>query len=121
MRLRRLDVRPVAILWAALLFVLPARASELPLLVKGTLTWAGDQEGGGPYVYPAEDDPSRVVGFEVELADKLAARLGLRASFFQGQWDKMPDLLRARKCDVVLNGYEWTPARLDTMEATIPY
>ena len=33
----------------------------------------------------------------------------------------MPDLLRARKCDIVLNGYEWLPERLDVMEATIPY
>jgi polar amino acid transport system substrate-binding protein len=112
----------VASFWLALLVAAPARAAdELPLLVRGTLIWAGDQEGGGPYVYPADDDPRRVVGFEVELADKLAARLGLRASFYQGQWDRMLDLLRARRCDIVLNGYEWMPARLDVMEATIPY
>jgi polar amino acid transport system substrate-binding protein len=91
------------------------------LLTPGTLIWGGDQEGGGPYVYPADDDPRRVVGFEVELADQLAARLGLRAVFLQAQWDKMPDLLRARKCDIVLNGYEWVPARLEVMEATLPY
>jgi polar amino acid transport system substrate-binding protein len=91
------------------------------LLVPGQLAWCGDQEGGGPYVYPADDDPNRVIGFEVELADKLGARLGLRASFFQGQWDKMPELLRTRKCDIVLNGYEWVPSRLDAMEASIPY
>ena len=98
-----------------------AAESEPAFLVPGTLIWGGDQEGGGPYVYPSDDDPNRVIGFEVELADKLAARLGVRASFFQGQWDKMPDLVRARKCDVVLNGYEWMPSRLDVMEATIPY
>ena len=116
------DALAVACFLLALLVVAPARADdELPLLERGTLIWGGDQEGGGPYVYPADDDPHRVVGFEVELADKLAARLGLRASFFQGQWDRMPDLLRARKCDIVLNGYEWMPARLDVMESTIPY
>jgi polar amino acid transport system substrate-binding protein len=113
---------PVASFLLVFLVVVPARADDaLPLLVPGTLIWGGDQEGGGPYVYPADDDPARVVGFEVELADKLAARLGLRASFFQGQWDRMPDLLRARKCDVVLNGYEWLPTRLEIMESTIPY
>ena len=116
------DALAVASFLLALLAVAPARADDqLPLLERGTLIWGGDQEGGGPYVYPADDDPHRVVGFEVELADKLAARLGLRASFFQGQWDRMPDLLRARKCDIVLNGYEWMPARLDVMESTIPY
>jgi polar amino acid transport system substrate-binding protein len=76
---------------------------------------------GGALRHPADYDPRKVVGFEVELADQLAARLGLRAVFLQGQWDKMPDLLRARKCDIVLNGYEWSPARLDVMEGTLPY
>jgi polar amino acid transport system substrate-binding protein len=33
----------------------------------------------------------------------------------------MPELLRTRKCDVVLNGYEWVASRLETMDATIPY
>ena len=118
---RRVDASAFVSFLLALLFAVPARADDgLPLLQRGTLIWGGDQEGGGPYVYPADDDPRRVVGFEVELAEKLAARLGLHASFFQGQWDKMPDLLRARKCDIVLNGYEWVPARLDVMEATIP-
>jgi len=98
-----------------------AEGRRLPVLTPGTLMWGGDQEGGGPYVYPADDDPRRVVGFEVELADELAHRLGLRAQFFQGQWDRMLDLLQARKCDIVLNGYEWMPARLERMEATIPY
>src|SRR5262249_48281077 len=91
------------------------------LLEPNKLVWCGDQEGGGPYVYPADDDPNRVVGFEVDLADQIAALIGLRASFAQGQWDKMPELLRTKKCDVVLNGYEWMPSRLETMEASIPY
>ena len=78
---------------------------------RGRLVWGGDQEGGGPYVYPSDDDPSRVVGFEVDLADRLAGFLGVAPHFFQGQWDKMPELLRTRKFDIVLNGYEWSADR----------
>lgn len=88
---------------------------------RGGLVWGGDQEGGGPYVYPREDDPSAVTGFEVELAERLAEALGVRSRFFQGQWNEMPELLRTQKIDVILNGYEWMPARLETMEATLPY
>jgi polar amino acid transport system substrate-binding protein len=88
---------------------------------RGELLWGGDQEGGGPYVFPRDDDPRRVTGFEVELAELLARSLGVRARFVQGQWDRMPDLLRTRKIDVVLNGYEWTPERAEAMDATIPY
>src|SRR5258706_14102051 len=123
-----MDRRPrtisrLASLLVAALVVLLSRTSRADarfegLLQPSKLVWCGDQEGGGPYVYPADDDPSRVVGFEVELADKLAARLGLHASFFQGQWDKMPELLRTRKCDILLNGYEWMPARFEPMEAS---
>jgi polar amino acid transport system substrate-binding protein len=110
-----------ALVAAALFRPSPAWAKAPSLVTPGKLVWCGDQEGGGPYVYPADDDPSRVVGFEVELAAKLAKRLGLDASFFQGQWDKMPELLRTRKCDILLNGYEWMPSRLEAMEASIPY
>lgn len=100
----------------------PAFADALAeVRTRGALVWGGDQEGGGPYVYPRDDDPDEVTGFEVELAAALAKVLGVEASFFQGSWDKMPELLHTRKIDVVLNGYEWTQARAATMEATIPY
>jgi polar amino acid transport system substrate-binding protein len=88
---------------------------------RGTLVWGGDEEGGGPYVYPRDDDPSQTTGFEVEIAARLAKSLGVKPRFFQGPWDRMPELLHTRKIDVVMNGYEWTPARLETMDATIPY
>lgn len=88
---------------------------------RGTLVWGADQEGGGPFVYPAADDPSRLEGFEVELAELLARQLGVRAEFSQGQWDKLPDLLDRGDIDIVLNGYEWTPQRAARYGASIPY
>ena len=47
------------------------------------LRWAGDAEGGAPYVEAAADDPTRVVGFDVEVAQLLGAGLGRRARFVQ--------------------------------------
>lgn len=88
---------------------------------RGELVWGADQEGGGPYVFPRDDDPSQVTGFEVELANALAGALGVKARFFQGPWDKMPELVRTGKVDVVLNGYEWSPVRAEAMESSIPY
>ncbi len=87
----------------------------------GVLVWGADQEGGGPFVYPRDDDKSRVTGFEVDLASALAQALGVRAQFFQGPWDQMPSLLETRKIHIVLNGYEWTVPRVEAMAATIPY
>ncbi len=100
-----------------------ARAGEGLSKVKqrGTLIWGADQEGGGPFIYPADDDPNRLEGFEVELAALLAEKLGVRAQFQQGEWDKLPDLLQRGDIDIVLNGYEWSPARADRFGMSIPY
>lgn len=114
---------------AALLFALfallgarPARANDLEEIQKrGTLMWGADQEGGGPYVYPREDNPDEVTGFEWDLAIKLAEYLKVKPEFTQGAWDALPDMLRSRKMDIVLNGYEWTETGVASMEPTMPY
>ncbi len=99
-----------------------ARADELAKVrERGKLMWCADQEGGGPFVFPREDDPNLVTGFEFDLAAKLATYLKVEPEFVQGQWDKLPDMVRTHKCDVVINGYEYMAERLDVMEATIPY
>ncbi len=88
---------------------------------RGTLIWGADQEGGGPFVLPAPEDPTKLIGFEVELAELIAAHLGVKAQFAQGQWDKLPDLLTRGDIDCVLNGYEWTPARAAAFGTSVPY
>jgi polar amino acid transport system substrate-binding protein len=99
-----------------------ARADVLAdVKARGELRWCGDQEGGGPYVYPRDDDPAQVTGFEVDLAAKLADYLQVEPVFVQGQWDKLGDMVRTKKCDVVLNGYELTPERSEALTSTIPY
>ena len=100
----------------------PSLADKLDeVRLRGVLQWGGDQEGGGPYVFPRQDDPNQVTGFEVELANRIAEYLRVRAEFTQGQWDNMPDMLRTDRVNLILNGYELTPERLELMDATIPY
>jgi polar amino acid transport system substrate-binding protein len=114
-------------LFAALILTVAAVPAEAQSDVldeihkRQSLLWGGDQEGGGPYVFPRDDRPTEVIGFEVDLANRIGALLKVQPEFTQGQWDKMPDMLRAGKVHVILNGYEWTPERLETMDATIPY
>ena len=88
---------------------------------RGTLIWGADQEGGGPFVYPNPNDPTQRIGFEVELAEMIAADLGVKAEFSQGQWDKLPDLLDRGDIDIVLNGYEWSANRAERYGVSIPY
>lgn len=115
--------------WLFLFFALfgalisrPAAADTLDeVKTSGKLIWGGDQEGGGPYIYPDEDNPDVVVGYEVDLAKRLAEYLQVKDEFSQGNWDKLLDLLRANKVQIVINGYEWSPERAEGHEASIPY
>jgi len=88
---------------------------------RGTLIWGADQEGGGPFIYPDPSNPEQLIGFEVELAQLIAEHFGVKPVFFQGQWDKLPDLLDRGDIDLVLNGYEWTSNRAARYGVSIPY
>jgi len=64
----------------------PAAAAELDeVRARGELVWAADQEGGGPHVFPAADDPRRLTGFEVDFAALLAEELGVNV-FYGGHY-----------------------------------
>ncbi|MFO0926392.1 MAG: ABC transporter permease subunit [Gemmataceae bacterium] len=84
------------------------------------LRWGGDASGGEPYLIErAGQEPG---GFEGEVAAYLGERLGLTPRFVQRTWAELPqNLLLRRDVDVILNGYEWFPAREESMASTVPY
>jgi polar amino acid transport system substrate-binding protein len=102
----------------ALFLALASAASAQPA-DKRVLRWGGDKGGGAPYIY--EDRDGKLSGFEVTLADYLAAKLGLRSEFVQKEWDSLPQDLARGDIDLILNGYEWSPEREKNMLSTIPY
>jgi len=98
-----------------------AAAAELDeVRRRGELVWAADQEGGGPHVFPDPADPRRLTGFEVDFAELIAAELGVKARFQQGQWDRLP-LLLDQTADCVINGIEFTPERRRDYGCSRPY
>ncbi len=109
-----------ALLLALFLPLLTASADVLDeILARGELRWGADQSGGAPYVFEGPD--GKITGFESELAALLAKDLGVRPSFVQGPWDKLPNVLDRGDIDVVLNGYEWTPEREAAWSSSVPY
>ena len=44
---------------------------------RGTLRWGADVQGGEPYAFQDPQDTSHLLGFEVEIADAVARRLGV--------------------------------------------
>ncbi len=112
----------LAPLLATLFLAPPAYADDwTKIRDRGYFVWGADEEGGGPYAYPDPNNPDRIIGFEVDLAERIAEAWGIRARFRSGIWDNLPDLLRIGQIDMIINGYELTAARAATMEHTIPY
>jgi polar amino acid transport system substrate-binding protein len=105
-----------------LLLVALVAASALARIEKqGELRWAGDLQGGEPYVYRDPVDPRRLDGFEVEIAAGMARRLGVRATFIQNDWSNLLPSLARGDFDVALNGIEDTPAVRAQALVTRPY
>jgi polar amino acid transport system substrate-binding protein len=87
----------------------------------GVLIWGGDQEGGGPLIFPDADNGNKLSGVEVELAELIAAELGVKAVFQQGQWENVPSLLDKGDVHLALNGFELKPVIARDYLTTRPY
>ncbi|MEY4534558.1 MAG: hypothetical protein RLZZ246_876, partial [Planctomycetota bacterium] len=79
------------------------------LRAAGVMRWGCDISGGAPFAFPDPADPDRVIGFEVEIAEDLARRLGVRAERFSADWLALIDAMDADRCDLLINGFEITP------------
>jgi polar amino acid transport system permease protein/polar amino acid transport system substrate-binding protein len=109
----------VVLLVAAGCAPVPREDAVARMRARGTLRWGGDVQGGEPYVF---QDPERgLVGFEVEVADALARRLGVRAEFVQNDWQTLIPSLERGDFDVAMNGIEVTAARRGRVAFTRPY
>ena len=88
---------------------------------RGVLLWGADAEGGAPYVYPDPQKPDQLIGFEYELAEALAAQLGVKAKMVQNQWDQLVPALERGNFDIILNGLEITPENRSRIAMSRPY
>src|SRR5688500_12510421 len=79
------------------------------------ITWGADVQGGEPYVYEDPKDPSKRVGFEVDLMDAIGRRLGVTPVFVQAQWSNLVPGLERGDFDVIVNGLEATAERKERL------
>lgn len=115
---------PLSILFsaAALVCTSAAFAGDLAdVKARGELRWGGDLQGGEPYVFEDEREPGRLLGFEVDIANALAVRLGVRAKFIQNDWSNLVPALERGDFDIALNGLEETPERRARLRLSEPY
>ncbi|HEV3141390.1 MAG TPA: ABC transporter permease subunit [Vicinamibacterales bacterium] len=83
--------------------------------------WAGDPEGGAPFVEADPSRPNDLVGFDVEIAALMARGLGRSAQFINIQFTSIDQSIARGDADIGLSGIEDTPARRATLAVTIPY
>jgi polar amino acid transport system substrate-binding protein len=114
---------PALVLIALMRGAMPALGQDALTQVRAraALRWGGDIQGGEPYAFQDPNDGARLVGFEVEIADALARRLGVRAEFVQNDWSTLIPSLERGDFDIILNGLEVTAARRERVAFTRPY
>ena len=83
--------------------------------------WAGDPEGGAPFVEADPNHPDSLVGFDVEIASLMARGLGRRPEFVNISYYQIDQSIARGDADVGMSGMEDTPARRATMAVTLPY
>src|SRR5688500_11993157 len=81
--------------------------------------WAGDPEGGAPFVEASAGDPDQVVGFDVEIADLIAKSLNRSPRFVVIQFASIDQSVARGDAEIGLSGIEDTPARRATLAVTI--
>lgn len=72
-----------------------------------------------PWTYHDENDV--LVGFDVEVAQKVAEKLGVKATFVEAKWDGIFAGLDSERYDIVANGVEITDERAAKYDFSDPY
>lgn len=67
------------------------------------------------------DNMDHLVGYEVEIIEAIANRMGLKPVFVQNGWDNLIPGLERRLYDVSLDGLEITPEHRDVVDFSMPY
>ncbi len=83
---------------------------EITVAMEGT--WA-------PWTYHDEND--NLVGYDVEVANAIAEKLGVKVNFIEGEWDGLLAGLDAGRYDIMVNGVGITPDREEKYNFSTPY
>ncbi|TCV72107.1 amino acid ABC transporter substrate-binding protein [Neorhizobium sp. S3-V5DH] len=98
----------------------PASAGENLAAVKSAGTLKIGTEGTyAPFTF--HDASGKLVGFDVEIGEAIAAKLGVKAEFIEGKWDGLIAGLDAKRYDTVINQVGITEARKQKYDFSDPY
>lgn len=111
----------LAVLMLASLLTITVSADQ-DLLAKiqerGTII-IGLEGDWAPWSFVDEND--QLMGFDVEVARAIAAKLGVEAEIIPGEWDGLFAGMDAGRYDIVVNGVEVTSERTEKYDFADPY
>lgn len=85
---------------------------------KGELTIA--LEGNwSPWGYHDEND--KLVGYDVEIGEKIAEKLGVTVNFVESSWDSLLAGVQSGRFDMIINGVDVDEDRQAKFELSTPY
>jgi polar amino acid transport system substrate-binding protein len=113
----RADTAFIGLLAAAILSL----ASSAHAQSASELRWGGDPEGGAPFVEADPNNPNRLVGFDVEVAELIARGLGRRPRFVFVAFASIDQSVARGDFEIGLSGIEDIPARRAALATTVPY
>lgn len=98
----------------------PAHAGENLAAIQSAGTLKIGTEGTyAPFTY--HDTDGKLVGFDVEIGEAIAKKLGVKAEFLEGKWDGLIAGLDANRYDAVINQVGITEARKQKYDFSEPY
>ncbi len=94
-------------------------ADDLSAVKSAGVLRIGTEGTYAPFTY--HDESGKLVGFDVEIGEAIAKKLGVKAEFLEGKWDGLIAGLDANRYDAVINQVGITEARKQKYDFSEPY
>ncbi|OKP95930.1 amino acid ABC transporter substrate-binding protein [Paenibacillus sp. P46E] len=97
----------------------PAEQNSLEAIKASGKLRIGTEGTYAPFTF--HDASGKLTGFDVEIAEEVAKRLGVQAEFFETQWDGIFAGMDAKRFDVIFNEVSITDERKVKYDFSEPY
>jgi len=94
-------------------------ADDLAAIKEAGVLRIGTEGTYAPFTY--HDESGKLVGFDVEIGEAVAARLSVKPEFVEGKWDGLIAGLDANRYDTVINQVGITDKRKEKYDFSKPY
>src|SRR5215467_9100859 len=108
------------VIWAAMAVAMlsSAHAGTLDDIKKRGEMVVGMEVAYVPYEFFKD---GQIIGYDVDIANKFAEKLGVKAKFVDTEWNGILPALIAKKFDTILSGMTITKERAEKLNFSMPY